>query len=61
MDEIRCVGCGCTDSQACVTEDGACFWVVVVEETRTGLCSACAALPIDVLIARALASKLVAA
>jgi len=32
----QCVGCGCTDGNACATENGACFWV------EDNLCSACA-------------------
>lgn len=30
-----CRVCGCTDSRACVTADGPCYWV------EPGLCSAC--------------------
>lgn len=33
--EWACVGCGCTDSNPCVTEDGACTWV------EQGWCSEC--------------------
>ncbi len=31
-----CMGCGCTDRDACRTQFGPCFW------TRPGWCSACA-------------------
>jgi len=61
IEEIRCVGCGCTDSRPCITETGPCTWIVIVEESRSGLCSACAALPLETLIVRALAANLVAA
>lgn len=36
----KCRGCGCTQNNACMTEDGPCYWV------ETDLCSACAP-PID--------------
>lgn len=35
-DEMQCTECGCTDDQACVTDEGPCSWV------QPGLCSACA-------------------
>jgi hypothetical protein len=34
--EQTCEVCGCTDSRACMTDQGPCFWVA------PGLCSACA-------------------
>ncbi|MBN9078227.1 MAG: hypothetical protein BGN87_06415 [Rhizobiales bacterium 65-79] len=38
MDAVRaCRVCGCTDMAACVTADGACYWV------EPDLCSACIA------------------
>lgn len=33
--EQTCEVCGCTDSRACMTDQGPCFWV------KPGLCSAC--------------------
>lgn len=33
-----CRECGCTDNNACVTEDGPCYWI---NETRRDLCSSC--------------------
>jgi hypothetical protein len=44
-----CVACGCSDSQACA---GGCAWAAI-DEDGNGLCTACAMLPIDVLIERA--------
>ncbi|MGG4106724.1 hypothetical protein AAXB25_22760 [Paenibacillus lautus] len=32
-----CQTCGCTDTNACVTEEGPCFWV----NGEHDLCSAC--------------------
>ena len=37
--ERACRVCGCTDRNACTTEDGPCFWI----GDRDDLCSACAA------------------
>jgi hypothetical protein len=36
--EARCVGCGCTDSQACA---GGCYWLEVNRRDGTGVCSSC--------------------
>jgi hypothetical protein len=33
---MKCRVCGCTEDNACVTDDGPCFWV------EEDLCSACA-------------------
>ena len=53
---VRCIGCGCTEFNACRheprTPDGSCFWVAVDEENRVGLCSCCAVIPVDVLAER---------
>ena len=42
--EAVCVGCGCTDNQACVSElgEGCCYWVALDHRTLRGVCSACA-------------------
>ena len=44
--EAVCLGCGCTDSHACVDEwssEGApCFWLEVNYEVGIGACSNCA-------------------
>ncbi len=40
--EVRCIGCGCTDSRAC---DGGCYWEWVEPEDGEGLCSRCAGDP----------------
>lgn len=44
-----CVGCGCTDLEACAN---GCAWVAI-DENGNGLCTNCARLPIDVLVERA--------
>lgn len=36
--EAKCVGCGCTDSQACF---GGCYWLKVDRKKRRGVCSSC--------------------
>lgn len=41
MSESSCIGCGCTDSQAC---DLGCHWVRRDERRRVGICSTCAVL-----------------
>jgi hypothetical protein len=48
---IRCIGCGCTAAAAC---PGGCSWVVVNEESGYGLCSVCAAAPLEYLIVKGL-------
>jgi hypothetical protein len=45
----KCVGCGCTDTTPCL---GGCRWTGINEETDEGLCSTCAARPLDQLMAR---------
>jgi hypothetical protein len=37
MADSTCIGCGCTDSQAC---EGDCHWMRHCEEQRVGICSA---------------------
>lgn len=37
-EAVTCVGCGCTDNQAC---DGGCDWLVVNRVTKRGVCSSC--------------------
>ena len=54
MGTAVCVGCGCTDLSACIDNGplsvgGRCAWVAVTEGGK-GLCSRCAAMPIDKLI-----------
>jgi hypothetical protein len=44
-----CVGCGCSDLAAC---PGPCHWTTEDDGDGRGLCSACARLPLDVLIER---------
>lgn len=38
MTESKCKLCGCTESNACITEDGPCGWV---DDTEKDLCTAC--------------------
>lgn len=38
MDENKCKLCGCTESNACITEDGPCGWV---DDSKKDLCTAC--------------------
>jgi hypothetical protein len=47
--ETTCVGCGCTDLQACA---GGCQWIAIDEMTGFGICSNCAILPLDDLVER---------
>lgn len=36
----HCIGCGCTEFQACATPEGPCYWLVP-PESGLGLCSEC--------------------
>lgn len=36
--QLRCVGCGCTESRACA---GGCWWLVSSTQSRSGVCSNC--------------------
>jgi hypothetical protein len=52
--EARCIGCGCTNLDACADDGplsvgGRCVWVAAMENGK-GLCSRCAAMPVDKLI-----------
>jgi hypothetical protein len=46
-DEVICVGCGCSNRQAC---HPACSWIVWWD--IRGICSICVLLPIDELVRR---------
>lgn len=48
---IVCIGCGCDELHACVTDSGPCFWIAVEEDAGVGLCSACAEKPLAELVA----------
>lgn len=67
LSEVRCVGCGCTDSNPCVDLAGKpCAWIAVEADTiaagllpggqLSGICSNCAMKPLDVLLERGLLS-----
>lgn len=36
-----CIGCGCTDTCACVSGDAACYWLRVDYSRGEGVCSRC--------------------
>lgn len=36
-----CIGCGCTDRRACVTDGGPCHWLKVDYPAGVGVCSEC--------------------
>jgi hypothetical protein len=42
---VQCIGCGCTDYQACINEISgeACFWLRVDRQKGDGVCSECLA------------------
>lgn len=41
MLEATCIGCGCTDSHACVHEGVPCRWLRLDRANGKGVCSAC--------------------
>ena len=41
MALASCIGCGCTDQHACVSDDGPCSWIVVDYDVGRGVCSCC--------------------
>lgn len=41
MFEASCIGCGCTDSHACVHEEVPCHWLRLDRVNGKGVCSAC--------------------
>jgi dissimilatory sulfite reductase (desulfoviridin) alpha/beta subunit len=45
FDEAACIGCGCTDTNACVDHENheACHWLRVDYGKHAGVCSACSA------------------
>jgi len=50
--EPFCVGCGCTNSEACITPAGPCEWAAIHPSGEYGICTACVALPIGELAPR---------
>jgi hypothetical protein len=48
--EPFCVGCGCTPSEACITPAGPCDWAAIHPSGEYGICTECAALPIEDLL-----------
>ena len=47
QDEIACIVCQCTESAPCL---GGCAWAAVDPEAGVGLCTRCAAKPLERLI-----------
>ncbi|PMS91999.1 hypothetical protein C1T06_22785 [Vibrio parahaemolyticus] len=39
--EAFCINCGCSDSKACVTDNGPCCWLKVDRKNGRGVCSNC--------------------
>lgn len=44
LGDCKCVGCGCTDSCACINDvtGEPCFWLRLDRAAKTGVCSECA-------------------
>lgn len=38
---VTCIGCGCDDNHACVTDGVGCSWLAVDRDTGRGVCSSC--------------------
>lgn len=36
-----CIGCACTDMQACVADGEPCYWLRLDRDAGRGVCSAC--------------------
>lgn len=41
MMDCECVGCGCTDTRACLNQGQPCHWLLVDKELCIGVCSSC--------------------
>lgn len=41
MFESECIGCGCSDFNACVKDGEACHWLRVDNDMQIGVCSRC--------------------
>lgn len=39
--EAVCIGCGCSDNNACFENFQACYWLKVDREKQQGVCSNC--------------------
>ncbi len=39
--ENECIGCGCSDTKACSTNNEPCHWLVSDNELGLGVCSSC--------------------
>nr|ACB99610.1 conserved protein [Vibrio tapetis] len=40
-NEAVCIGCGCSDTNACIENYPACFWLKVDRQNEQGICSSC--------------------
>ncbi|ENM5835049.1 hypothetical protein NTH44_003141 [Vibrio metoecus] len=40
-NEAVCIGCGCSDTNACFENNQACYWLKVDREKQQGVCSNC--------------------
>lgn len=41
MEENECIGCGCSELEACIDSDGPCHWLALDEGLGLGVCSSC--------------------
>lgn len=41
MLSVQCIGCGCSDFNACVKDGEACHWLKVDNVMQIGVCSNC--------------------
>lgn len=39
--EAFCVGCGCSDSKACLKNGEPCSWIAIDRDKQQGVCSNC--------------------
>lgn len=39
--ENECIGCGCTENNACMSSNENCHWLRIDKELSLGVCSSC--------------------